>query len=127
MGVIGVLALLFAAAFVLSQVSYPTGEPQRIKHFQSKLTDAIGESNETQHWLISAVDARYLSSDQARALFQLTNQIGAMLQTMIHRAEEFCIDPTSAKLREPSSEFYIITDEPSPFRSNPDEPPNTKH
>jgi hypothetical protein len=35
-GAIGILALLSAAAFAFSQVSYPPGEVQRVKHFQSK-------------------------------------------------------------------------------------------
>ncbi|MBM4143685.1 MAG: four helix bundle protein [Lentisphaerae bacterium] len=58
-------------------------------HFVSKLTDADGEQNETQHWIDTAVDCGYLSDAQAREINDQTQEIGRMLQSMIDRAEDF--------------------------------------
>ncbi|MCL4530074.1 MAG: four helix bundle protein [Chloroflexi bacterium] len=38
------------------------------KHFVSKLTDADGEQQETQHWIEVAFDCEYLSRSQADSL-----------------------------------------------------------
>jgi four helix bundle protein len=38
------------------------------KHFISKLTDADGEQQETQHWIETATDCGYLNPNQSAAL-----------------------------------------------------------
>jgi four helix bundle protein len=38
------------------------------KHFISKLTDADGEQQETQHWIETAVDCSYISTQTAADL-----------------------------------------------------------
>lgn len=107
------------------------GKRDYIKHFQSKLSDAESENNETQHWLISAVDDGYLDPSTARPLFQLSREIGRMLTSMSNRADEFCIDPLSSKVREPSPEFFLLPSETShTIQSllNPtDDPLSTEH
>lgn len=100
-----------AARSVGAQIAEAGGKRDYIKHFQSKLSDAESENNETQHWLISAVDDGYLDPIASRPLFQLSLEIGRMLDAMSNRAEEFCPDPLSSKVREPSPEFFISPDE----------------
>jgi len=60
------------------------------KHFVSKLTDADGEQQETQHWVDSAEDCGYLEKEQARNLNADLNQIGRMINSMIDKANQFC-------------------------------------
>ncbi len=60
------------------------------KHFVSKLTDADGEQMETQHWLESAVDIGYVSSEQIGPLLTSCVEIGRMLGSMIAKAGLFC-------------------------------------
>ena len=58
-------------------------------HFASKLTDADGEQNETQHWIDTPVDCGCLSDAQAREINHHLQEVGRMLQSMIDRAEDF--------------------------------------
>jgi four helix bundle protein len=62
------------------------------KHFISKLTDADGEQLETQHWIDTAEDCGYLSSQEAAKLNDELAEIGRMLSSMISKAEQFCTD-----------------------------------
>ncbi len=60
------------------------------KHFVSKLTDADGEQQETQHWIEIAEDCRYLNQAQAKRLNKALAEIGSMLNSMINKANLFC-------------------------------------
>lgn len=100
-----------AARSIGAQIAEAWGKREYIKHFESKLTDALSENNETQHWIISAVDDGYLSPEISRPVFQLSLEVGRMLQSMIKRSNEFCHDPSSSRLRVPSPEFFIHPDE----------------
>ena len=60
------------------------------KHFVSKLTDADGEQLETQHWIETATDCSFISSDIASHLLEKYASIGKMLNSMINKAESFC-------------------------------------
>jgi four helix bundle protein len=100
-----------AARSIGAQIAEAWGKRDYIKDFQSKLSDAESENNETQHWIISAVDDGYLDSATSRPLFQLSLEVGRMLAAMSERAEEFCPDPLSSKVREPSAEFFLLPHE----------------
>jgi four helix bundle protein len=67
------------------------------KQFVSKLTDADGEQLETQHWLETAADSSYISSDMAVVLLKQYASIGRMLNSMIHHAASFCSKEISEK------------------------------
>ena len=43
------------------------------KHFTSKLTDADGEQQETQHWIETSLDCNYLSVEQGKDLLERYN------------------------------------------------------
>lgn len=60
------------------------------KHFTSKLTDADGEQQETQHWIETALDCSYLSSETANDLLSQYASIGKMLNSMISKSSSFC-------------------------------------
>jgi len=73
------------------------------KHFVSKLTDADGEQNETQHWLSEAADCGYLSEVDVMRLLGFCEEIGRMLGSMMRKAESF------------SSNDYTLREEPPPY------------
>ncbi len=60
------------------------------KHCISKLTDADGEQQETQHWIETATDCSYISSDTANNLLSQYASIGKMLNAMINKSSSFC-------------------------------------
>lgn len=58
--------------------------------FANKLNEAQGEAMETQVWLDHALDCRYLDSASHATLDDHWQHVGAMLNRMIDRADEFC-------------------------------------
>ena len=58
--------------------------------FINKIDEAMGEAMETQAWLDHAVDCDYLNRQQHRELDDAWQKIGAMLNRMIERADDFC-------------------------------------
>ncbi len=76
------------------------------RHFISKLTDADGEQQETQHWLETAVDCHYLTTNEAHQLLALCRRIGQLLGGMINKANQFC-NPDNY-LRETAVEYFVI-------------------
>ena len=76
------------------------------KHFISKLTDADGEQQETQHWIETAHDCDYIDESTVQSINADLQEIGAMLNSMIYKADSFCgKDPYS--IQEESSEYFI--------------------
>lgn len=62
--------------------------------FVNKLNEALGESMETQAWLDHALDCRYIDTTTHTTLDDHWQHIGAMLNRMIDRADDFCKRPT---------------------------------
>jgi len=60
------------------------------KHFISKLTDAVGEELETQHWIEAAQDCAYLSPETSTRLLEQYDTLGKMLNSMINKSASFC-------------------------------------
>jgi four helix bundle protein len=58
--------------------------------FINKIDEALGEAMETQAWLDHAVDCGYLELSEYRNLDNAWQKIGAMLNRMIQRADDFC-------------------------------------
>jgi four helix bundle protein len=80
------------------------------KSFISKLTDADGEQQETQHWIDIALDCDYIDNTQADTLRKACFEIGLMLGSMIVKASHFCMDHPQA-IREIRSEYFVNPDE----------------
>ena len=59
-------------------------------HFVSKLTDADGELQETQHWLGRATAYGYLPPERQIDLLERSKSIGRKLGKMIQNPEDFC-------------------------------------
>lgn len=60
-------------------------------HFLAKLTDADGELQETQHWLLTAEACNYIDKNDFETLTQSMVSIGRRLGTMMQKHETFCI------------------------------------
>lgn len=58
-------------------------------HFVSKLTDADGELQETEHWLGRALQYGYLSTEKAEELRTKRQSIGRRLGGMLNKPESF--------------------------------------
>jgi four helix bundle protein len=89
-----------------AQISEAWAKREYEKHFVSKLSDALGECHETQHWTLSAVDDGYLTRDEAKELWHLCVEIGRILSAMSERSDEFCQDAAHPRVRESSDEFF---------------------
>jgi len=79
------------------------------KHFVSKLTDADGEQQETQHWIGVAFDCGYISEGQGRDLVEKCLEIGRMLGGMLSKAELFCGE-MPATIHEEAAEYFTDSD-----------------
>lgn len=58
--------------------------------FKNKVNESLGEAMETQAWLDHAVECEYITRELHRQLDDAWQHIGAMLNRMIQRAEQFC-------------------------------------
>ena len=58
--------------------------------FINKIDEALGEAMETQAWLDHALDCGYLDRNHDRTLDDSWQKVGAMLNRMIQRADDFC-------------------------------------
>jgi four helix bundle protein len=79
------------------------------RHFVSKLTDADGEQQETQHWTDTAADCGYLTADDVSSLNRDLAEIGRMLNSMMEKSDSFCGEPTSM-VCESSAEYFANDD-----------------
>ena len=73
-----------------AQIAEAWAKRRYVAHFVSKLTDADGEQQETQHWIGTARECDYLQPDVATDLLTRDGQVGKMLQSMIDKADSFC-------------------------------------
>ena len=64
--------------------------------FVNKIDEALGEATETQSWLDDCLDCGYLSSTDFTRMDAAWQGIGAMLNRMMERADDFCRGARSA-------------------------------
>jgi four helix bundle protein len=77
------------------------------RYFSSKLTDADGEKNETEHWIETAQDCAYIDATQSAELLGLCEEIGRMLGSMKDHATSFC--PTDQLRTRETPDFFTDT------------------
>lgn len=58
--------------------------------FANKIDEAMSEAMETQAWLDQALNCQYVTETEFRTRDAAWQQIGAMLNKMIQKADEFC-------------------------------------
>lgn len=62
------------------------------KHFYLKLTDCIGENNETLVWLDFSLKHKYLSNEIYDEYIELNREIGKLLIYMINNPDKFGVN-----------------------------------
>ena len=73
-----------------AQVAEAWAKRRYEKHFVSKLTDADGEQQETQHWIEVSFDCEYITLDLMKTLLNKCSSIGKMLNSMMTKSDQFC-------------------------------------
>ena len=58
--------------------------------FINKIDEALGEATETQSWLDDCLDCGYISPEEFKEMDATWQSVGAMLNKMIARADDFC-------------------------------------
>jgi len=76
------------------------------RHFVSKLTDADGEQQETQHWIDTALDCGYVTGQIRDELVDELERIGRMLHSMIDKADQFC-GASIRSVREDGEQYFV--------------------
>jgi four helix bundle protein len=74
---------------VKSMIAEAWGHRRYPAAFVSKLTDAIGEANETQSWLDDALDCGYIKPAEHQELDAAWQSIGGMINNMIVKTDSF--------------------------------------
>ena len=60
------------------------------KVFVNKLTDALGEENETEVWIDFSRDCEYITTEKHSSLIKEYDEVRRMLISMINTPEKFC-------------------------------------
>ncbi len=74
-------------------------------HFVSKLSDADGESAETQNWLMFAIACEYLSQEDFDELWAGYEQVSGGLVSMMSNPDAWC--GPSQLAHEPDEEYVV--------------------
>ena len=61
------------------------------KSFVNKLTDSLGEENETETWLDYSKDCRYIHEEIHKTLLIEYDEVRKMLISMINNADKWCL------------------------------------
>lgn len=96
-----------ASRSVGGQIAEAWAKRRYVRHFITKLTDADGEQQETQHWTIVAFDCGYITRDEARRLGSLAKEIGRMLGDMMQHANSFCDGIQTSVVREDTAAYFV--------------------
>jgi four helix bundle protein len=73
-----------------AQIAEAWAKRRYVAHFVSKLTDADGEQQETQHWLGTSLECQYITKEVESRLITGYERVGKMLQSMINKSDSFC-------------------------------------
>lgn len=73
-----------------AQIAEAWGKRLYRKHFISKLSDAIAEVNETEHWIDIAYRCNYISHSVCVELFDICSRTKSLVHGMIGKADLFC-------------------------------------
>ena len=95
-----------ASRSIGGQIAEAWAKRPYVRHFISKLTDADGEQQETQHWTIVAFDCGYITRDEAHRLGSLAKEVGRMLGDMMQHADSFC-DAQPSVVREDMAVYFV--------------------
>ena len=98
-----------ASRSVGAQIAEAWAKRRYERHFVSKLTDADGEQQETQHWIETALDCGYITEQTRDELIDELQRIGRMLNSMMHKADQFCGQPDT-RIGEEVADYFLSPD-----------------
>ncbi len=75
---------------VTSNIAEGWAKKKYIKHFVSKLTDALGEEHEVEVWLDYSRDCNYIDVPTHTRIMDEYEEVRKMLIHMINNPEKFC-------------------------------------
>src|SRR4030095_2245788 len=81
--------ILRSSRSVGAQIAEAWAKRRYEKHFMSKLTDADGEQQETQHWIEISLDCLYITMEKADELKKQYDSLGKMLNSTINKSTSF--------------------------------------
>jgi len=61
------------------------------KSFINKLTDSLGEENETEVWIDYSKDCKYIQNEKHEYLLSEYDEVRKMLISMINNADKWCL------------------------------------
>ena len=61
------------------------------KSFVNKLTDSLGEENETEVWLDYSKDCKYIQTEIHKTLLSEYDEVRKMLISMINNTDKWCL------------------------------------
>jgi four helix bundle protein len=61
------------------------------KSFVNKLTDSLGEENETEVWLDYSKDCKYIQKENHETLLSEYSEVRKMLISMINNPDKWCV------------------------------------
>ncbi len=93
-----------------AQIAEAWGKRFYERSFVAKLVDADAEQMETQHWVLVAMNCKYLSRQQQLEYRQRLEEIGRMLGSMIQQSSSFC-NPEALLLKESISQYIVESDD----------------
>jgi four helix bundle protein len=82
---------------VRGHIAEAWGRRRYINSFCYKLDEAMGEANETQAWLETALECGYIANSDFAQADKAWQRIGAMLNSMIDKAPTFCTKSTTKR------------------------------
>jgi four helix bundle protein len=94
-----------ASRSVCSNIAEGWRKRRYVASFKNRFTDADGEAAETQSWLDSAIDCRYITRDEHKDLDAQYDHISAQLRLMIADAERWCAHETQSQKHRESPGF----------------------
>ena len=75
---------------VTSNIAESWAKKRYPKSFVSKLTDSLGEENETEVWLDYSFDCKYIDKETQIKLLSGYDEVRKMLISMVNNPEKWC-------------------------------------
>ena len=75
---------------VTAAIGEAWGKRMYVKHFTSKLSDALSEEYETEVWLDYSKDCKYIDVSQYQHLIKEYDEVRKILISLIKYPEKFC-------------------------------------
>lgn len=73
-----------------AQVAEAWAKRRYEKHFISKLAEADGELQETQHWVEISCDCEYITNERMIYVLDKCSSIGKMVSAKLSKSNQFC-------------------------------------